>query len=59
MHSAFLNAKNKCAHKEEVLSDEETLHAFEHLSLMDLDDETRDKKENKNAANLCDNKLEA
>ena len=44
-----------------TLSDDETLHAFKHLSLLDSDDEDWDtmKKEYKNAVDQCNDELEA
>ena len=55
----------ECKGKKSVLlktpSDDKTLHAFEHLSLLDLDDEDWDtmKNEYKSATDQCDDELEA
>ena len=35
----ILNVKGKCNHREKASLDDKTLHAFEHLSLLDSDDE--------------------
>ena len=40
-----LNAKGKCTQKEKASSNDETLHAFEHLSLINSDDEAWDTME--------------
>ena len=57
----ILNIKEKCTPKEKTPSDDKTLHAFKHLSLLDSDDEDWDtmKKEYKNVADQCDDELEA
>ena len=59
----ILNIKEKQnPPKEKVTSDNETLHAFKHLSILDSDDEDWDtmKKDYKNAADPCnDDELEA
>ena len=55
------NVKERQTPKEKIPSDDETLHAFEHLSILDSDDEGWDtmKKEYKNAADQHDDELEA
>ena len=55
------NIKEKRTPKEKTPSDDETLHAFKHLRLLDLDDEDWDtmKKEYKNSADQCNDELEA
>ena len=55
------NVKERQTPKEKIPSDDETLHAFEHLSILDSDDEGWDtiKKEYKNATDQHDDELEA
>ena len=56
----ILNIKEKHTPKEKTPSGDETLLAFEHLSLLNLDEDWDTmKKEYKNAMDQCDDELEA